>query len=518
MSFFNLRFRRKQHRLFVNSDEQENANGTRRSSQGKIKGLIGADDRVRSNSGNAGGPGKLLRQRASMDLSAALEVPAATLGKGKKRRRQQSDAEIVPMQPSMITVTQDCKEVIAYLDDKYREQVALSIDREGTTVTEREFRQIQRIGLNSDTTMATRPENVLKNRYPDILPYDHSRVRLKHAKGSDENALYINANHIPHVVTDPTDNRSKGFVATQGPLKSTVNTFWRMVWELESQVIVMVTSEREQGKVKCSRYWPDRSSGEGSQEYGGGVQVEHVQTEATKLYMRRTFRLKRKKASRLVYHLQFSQWRDKRAPEFEQLMRFHEVVQATHRKLPSTTGPKIVHCSAGVGRTGTYIAVELLMASLSLKLPIVSVKDTVSMLRHQRCSMVQSLGQYDFLCKFLLEAVILKKKEAENELAEAMRQLTGDDARPPPPRPKKPAAVRPTNTSSPNPPANSGPVTRSGQAPRSKRAATSSNLAAICEEQEESEADDTQLRPATQQQRRVCAQPQRKRARKQQIV
>ncbi|XP_059929075.1 receptor-type tyrosine-protein phosphatase epsilon-like isoform X2 [Gadus macrocephalus] len=239
---------------------------------------------------------------------------------------------------------------------------------------------------------ASREHNREKNRYPNILPYDHSRVILSHIDGhlpSD----YINASYI-----DGFKEKNK-FIAAQGPKFETVADFWRMVWEQKVSTIVMLTNLKERKEDKCYQYWPDQ----GCWMYGN-IRVAMEDFTVLVDYTIRKFCVQfageGTRAPRLVTQLHFTSWPDFGVP-FSPIgmLKFLKKVKTVN---PSYAGPMVVHCSAGVGRTGTFIVIDG-MVDMMHEEQMVDVFGSVSRIREQRCQLIQTDMQYSFIYQALLE-------------------------------------------------------------------------------------------------------------------
>ncbi|KAI9555381.1 hypothetical protein GHT06_017896 [Daphnia sinensis] len=236
-------------------------------------------------------------------------------------------------------------------------------------------------------TIAARPENKIKNRFLNTHPYDFNRVVLSHSE-EHQNDSYINASFIPGF--NETKNE---YIAAQGPKENTVVDFWRMIWEQKVKLVAMVTSLDECGKKKCEKYWPDQ----GESVVYGDLKLELVTESVNSFYTTRNILIT--KSPDLLQEIQqfhFTAWPDFEIPEQpEQLIRFIEIVRREARQLNSPS-PIVVHCSAGVGRTGTFIALDYLIQQVLIT-DVVDVPRTVRHLRRFRTSMVQSEAQYVFL-------------------------------------------------------------------------------------------------------------------------
>ncbi|CAJ1072644.1 receptor-type tyrosine-protein phosphatase F isoform X16 [Xyrichtys novacula] len=233
--------------------------------------------------------------------------------------------------------------------------------------------------------------NKPKNRYANVIAYDHSRVVLTSVDavpGSD----YINANYIDGY------RKQNAYIATQGPLPETLSDFWRMVWEQRSNTIVMMTRLEEKSRVKCDQYWPSR----GTETYGM-IQVNMLDTVELATYSVRTFALYKNGSSekREVRQFQFMAWPDHGVPEYPTpILAFLRRVKACN---PPDAGPMVVHCSAGVGRTGCFIVIDAMLERMKHE-KSVDIYGHVTCMRAQRNYMVQTEDQYIFIHEALLEA------------------------------------------------------------------------------------------------------------------
>nr|XP_022307734.1 uncharacterized protein LOC111113736 [Crassostrea virginica] len=225
-----------------------------------------------------------------------------------------------------------------------------------------------------------RKENLSKNRYKTTLPYDHSRVILHRESGCPE---YINASFIENM------DRKIAYIATQGPKENTVNDFWRMVWQENVSQIIMLTNIMEGGKIKCFQYWPDCSN----TELYGNVTIENVSDKHYAFYITRKFVLSHKphQMSRDIMQYHYTMWPDHGTPGPLNLAVFHSEVLRT--STDENTTPLVVHCSAGIGRTGTFIALDALFKE-GEKTGKINVAKYVKIMRSCRMNMVQNYEQY----------------------------------------------------------------------------------------------------------------------------
>uniref|UniRef100_A0AAQ5XTX9 protein-tyrosine-phosphatase n=1 Tax=Amphiprion ocellaris TaxID=80972 RepID=A0AAQ5XTX9_AMPOC len=247
-------------------------------------------------------------------------------------------------------------------------------------------------GQSAPWDSAKKDENRMKNRYGNIIAYDHSRVRLQPQDG-DSDSDYINANYVDGY------HRPNHYIATQGPMQETVYDFWRMVWQENTAAIVMVTNLVEVGRVKCCKYWPDDT------EIYGDMKVTLIETQLLSEYVIRTFAMEKRGVAEIreIRQFHFTGWPDHGVPlHATGLLGFIRRVKA---KTPPTAGPTVVHCSAGAGRTGCFIVIDI-MLDMAEREGVVDIYNCVRELRARRVNMVQTEEQYVFIHDAILEACL----------------------------------------------------------------------------------------------------------------
>ncbi|XP_077407717.1 receptor-type tyrosine-protein phosphatase H-like [Vanacampus margaritifer] len=266
-----------------------------------------------------------------------------------------------------------------------------------------EYENLAVVGIEHTQNAALVPENMEKNRFTNVLPYDWSRVKLQTANG---NSAYINASYMPGY------NNSREYIATQGPLPSTVGDFWRMIWELRVNAVVMVTNCKEGRWTKCECYWPARGETCLHQELSITTTSEQQDTNWTL----REFRVKHKNGTeeRTVKHFHFTAWPDHGVPQGTHvLIQFRGLIREHMDANGTRAPPTVVHCSAGVGRTGTIIALDVLLQQLHRDKEV-GINSFVHSMRMRRPHMVQTESQYVFLHRCIMDCLQSQEETDEN--------------------------------------------------------------------------------------------------------
>uniref|UniRef100_A0A672JQP1 protein-tyrosine-phosphatase n=1 Tax=Salarias fasciatus TaxID=181472 RepID=A0A672JQP1_SALFA len=260
-----------------------------------------------------------------------------------------------------------------------------------------EYGTLSLVGADQTQKVSTLPENKVRNRFTNVLPYDWNRVKLT-TSGSAESSDYINASYMPGY------RNNREYIATQGPLPATVNDFWRMIWEQQVKGIVMVTNCTELGRTKCEQYWP---SGRQSRLFGE-LSVTTISEQQEPNWTLRTFS-RNTSEERTVKHFHFTAWPDHGVPQGTDVLIQFRGLMRQHIERDGGRAPTVVHCSAGVGRTGTIIALDVLLQQLENE-EAVGINAFVHRMRLNRPYMVQTESQYVFLHQCIMDTLKPKEK------------------------------------------------------------------------------------------------------------
>ncbi|XP_012930825.1 tyrosine-protein phosphatase non-receptor type 14 [Heterocephalus glaber] len=302
-----------------------------------------------------------------------------------------------------VTGREDCRHEASRIPMDERFRTLKKKLEEGMVFTE--YEQIPKKKANGVFSTATLPENAERSRIREVVPYEENRVELMPTK--ENNTGYINASHIKVVV----GGAEWHYIATQGPLPHTCHDFWQMVWEQGVNVIAMVTAEEEGGRNKSHRYWPKLGSKHSSATYGKFKVTTKFRTDSG-CYATTGLKVKHLLSGqeRTVWHLQYTDWPDHGCPEDVQgFLSYLEEIQSVRRHTNSMlegtknqAPPIVVHCSAGVGRTGVVILSELMIYCLEHN-EKVEVPVMLQLLREQRMFMIQTIAQYKFVYQVLIQ-------------------------------------------------------------------------------------------------------------------
>ncbi|KAJ8040458.1 Receptor-type tyrosine-protein phosphatase T [Holothuria leucospilota] len=265
------------------------------------------------------------------------------------------------------------------------------------SILEEEYQLLPK-GKTHSWTVGHKEQNRVKNRFKDMYTYDHSRVTLEKING-DEYSDYYNASFILN------QNGEEAFIAAQGPNSCSCNDFWRMIWEHNVSMVVMVTNLFKGNKERCKKYWPEN---EGNSCRFDSLEVLWTETSCCADYVIRTFKVTKGNMNHTVHQHHFLSWPDSDIPETP--TPFIEFVKRTKSMQSHQGVPVLVHCSAGIGKTGVYIALSCLMEVLQTE-AYIDVFSFVEQMRQNRINMVQSVKEYEFLYRCLLEFLPTKHTE-----------------------------------------------------------------------------------------------------------
>ncbi|XP_070182543.1 receptor-type tyrosine-protein phosphatase mu-like [Littorina saxatilis] len=265
------------------------------------------------------------------------------------------------------------------------------VDRLASGALRDEFKTIPKVIQEEPQEAGNLQKNIRKNRFAQVMPYDRNRVILTDGYAEGSATDFVNASYIRGFQSE------RAYIAAQGPRDNTVGDLWRMIWQEKISTIVMLTNISEGGKAKCKQYWPEEESN--SSTYGP-VTVTLTHTQRRDNFYIRTLTIKVNEETREVTQCHYVSWPDHGVPTTTSLVRFWRYV--TNRS-HNDSGPLLVHCSAGVGRTGTFIGLDIGVQA-AIHDGSISVLDIVRRLRDERTLMVQAIDQYSFLHEALLEA------------------------------------------------------------------------------------------------------------------
>ncbi|KAK3601912.1 hypothetical protein CHS0354_041851 [Potamilus streckersoni] len=269
-----------------------------------------------------------------------------------------------------------------------------------------EYNMLKKVQPTDDCSVAKQEENKNRNRFRNVLPYDENRVKV-----SMEND-YINASHIRlDVISEKGNSTSCSYIACQGPLPQTTDSFWEMVWDNSVTVIIMLTRDMEARKVKCHRYWPD-SPDDPAEVCSGRYRLNLLREDPLDEFDVRYIEMEDLVGgeSRIVYHINYTTWPDHGLPH--SAMPILQCIRLSH--LLQRSGPLLVHCSAGIGRTGTFITVDVALTQIESGIRF-NIFEIVKELRRQRHGMIQTKDQYLFCYHACLEALLSSQARQNSE-------------------------------------------------------------------------------------------------------
>jgi len=278
-----------------------------------------------------------------------------------------------------------------------------------------EFSRLEKLAFDTIQRLVSQaegPDNRKRNRYRDIVPYDWNRVPVPpyKTKGDSELSDYINASFVSDINT----GSPRKYIAAQGPAEDTIAGFWSMIWHYDVKVVLMLTNLVEGcglSSIKCSKYWPDTL---GSVKRFGEIEVQLFDEAEAPHYTVRKLDVGHKRLggdSRVITHIQFTNWLDRSTPSNQEPSELLQLVHLTRvmcsqgrdnirvkQDIEATSSPLLVHCSAGVGRTGTFIAVDQIIRALdSRQSTDIDIFHITYLLRKERMFMVQTRAQYEYI-------------------------------------------------------------------------------------------------------------------------
>jgi len=257
-----------------------------------------------------------------------------------------------------------------------------------------EFAEIQQTPSPS-CIVGNDTQNRKKNRYCNIIPADLTRVKLSRSNGGHD---YINANYI----LCQTPQTAPRYIAAQAPLDHTVCDFWKMIWQQRSGLIISLTKLTERGAEKCARWWPLDTSLEMTR---GPFKISLKSTKTADDFILRTIGIRLDfEPERIIHQIHFEEWPDHGTADPSSLRRLSKYSQILTDETikEGNNGPMVVHCSAGVGRTGVFIASDIALRK-SAQGQEVDIKEIVKKMRQERAGMVQNLAQYLLIYKIINE-------------------------------------------------------------------------------------------------------------------
>uniref|UniRef100_A0A3F2YVZ2 Tyrosine-protein phosphatase non-receptor type 9 n=2 Tax=Anopheles dirus TaxID=7168 RepID=A0A3F2YVZ2_9DIPT len=305
-------------------------------------------------------------------------------------------------------------------DPKTIEQIVQMVRERGKMGLIREYTEIKARAPDGSFTHAKLRNNLAKNRYTDVLCYDHSRVVLSQ-EDDDPATDYINANFVDGY------KQKNAYISTQGPLPKTSYDFWRMVWEQHCLLIVMTTRVMERGRAKCGQYWEPTEGGVA--EYGPfRLRTMSIETNEDYTVVELEIRNTKTDEVRCVSHWQFTSWPDYGVPSSAKAMlNFLQRAREKQAEMVRSLGdlwaghprgpPIVVHCSAGIGRTGTFITLDICISRLE-DVGTADIKGTVEKIRSQRAYSIQMPDQYVFCHLALIEYALSRSMLQSVDLSE----------------------------------------------------------------------------------------------------
>ncbi|XP_065339400.1 tyrosine-protein phosphatase non-receptor type 1 isoform X1 [Cloeon dipterum] len=291
-------------------------------------------------------------------------------------------------------------------------------------------------------------ENKNLNRYRDVNPYDHSRVVLrKDTSGPNKKRSdYINASFVR------MPNAQRKYILAQGPLPHTTDHFWLMIWEQECKAVVMLNRVVEKNQIKCHQYWPTGYDGNNETVFSDvNLKVVLVSETPMDYYTTRILRLTDVDSgeSRDVHHFHYTTWPDFGVPQSPMAFLHFLMVVRQSGALDENVGPPVVHCSAGIGRSGTFCLVDLCLLMMEQGKKHVNVREVLMEMRKHRMGLIQTSEQLRFSYLAILEGAkkMLNRDPAVTELEIFRSEIVPDEEEdsPPPKPPPRGESLRHNN-------------------------------------------------------------------------
>lgn len=395
----------------LRSDHLDSGPAKKSKSRGNLSNsLSGSNDSVCSETPTPKFRAKVIKSDRSLIGLDGESEPENHRRRGSSRKRQTSESPSSRRDKSMEESASETKDSISLADDEdqresYRKLFKdFAMESQKLTLEDfkQEFSELPGDPPSEQCMAFNHGSNSKKNRYYNIPCLDSSRIRLsfmsnKAVPSSD----YIHANHIR------SPNLKRGYILTQGPKKETIGDFWRMVWQERSSAIVMLCQFVETNREKCCEYFP-RNASSPSLRFDK-LTVAFEEATNNKMIVTTRLNLSYEGESRVITHLQWKEWPDYQVPGSS------EVMLKILRKIRSRSTPPIIHCAAGVGRSGTLVAIEIALQSINTNFKLPDIKQIVTNLRLTgRASSVQTLQQYMLIWKVLLDFGVSNKLISED--------------------------------------------------------------------------------------------------------
>lgn len=395
----------------LRSDHLDSGPAKKTKSRGSLSNSFsGSNDSVYSDTPKIKFPAKAIKSDRSLIGLDGESEPENQRKRGHSKKRQPAESPSSRRDKSMEESASETKDSISLADDEdqretYRKLFKdFAMDSQKLTLEDfkQEFGELPGDPPSEQCMAFNHGSNVKKNRYFNIPCLDSSRIRLQFmASKSNPSTDYIHANHIRSPLL------KRGYILTQGPKRETIFDFWRMVWQERSSAIVMLCQFVETNREKCCEYFP-RNANSPPLRFDK-LTVTFEEATNNKMIVTTRLNLSYDGESRVITHLQWKEWPDYQVPGSS------EVMLKILRKIRSRTTPPVIHCAAGVGRSGTLVAIEMALQSINTHFKLPDIKQIVTNLRLTgRASSVQTLQQYMLIWKVLLDFGVSNKLISED--------------------------------------------------------------------------------------------------------